>query len=207
MNRTRMLGTASSLIASNGANAGALVRGRRGVRQGRQKAARTSEATPETMKVLVSAASIAGPVLSVESAVPSQATNPPAWAIDGTFAQSIGMKMNGQLAAIQPIVPQSRIESELLLGVLQVGERDRVGHRERRHVEEAVEQHQPEERPERLLIGQRQHRQAADQVAERQELLLREVAVGELAAEEHAGQRRDREGVEDPGLLDPVNFR
>jgi hypothetical protein len=40
--------------------------------------------------------------------LPSQATNPPAWAIAGTFAQSIGMKISGQLAAIQPIVPQSR---------------------------------------------------------------------------------------------------
>src|SRR5438270_6282166 len=95
-------------MASNGANAAPSffaggVWGRR-----RQKADSTSEAMPATKNVLVIAASIAGPVLSVESAVPSHETNPPAWSIDGTFAQSIGIKMNGQLAAIQPIVPQSR---------------------------------------------------------------------------------------------------
>ena len=64
-----------------------------------------------------------------------------------------------------------------------------------------MQEHQAEEGPEVLLIGQAQHREAADQVAERQELLLREVAVGELTAEEHAGQRRDGERVEDPRLL------
>src|SRR5262245_42341848 len=63
---------------------------------------------PETVNVLARAASIAGPVLSVPSAVPSQETSPPASPNDGTLAQSIGMKMNGQLAAIQPIVPQTR---------------------------------------------------------------------------------------------------
>src|SRR5881398_3714949 len=86
MNRTRIVGTARS-----------------------RSAARASDAIPETKNVLVRAASIAGPVLRVESAVPSQETNPPAWAIDGTFVQSIGMRTNGQLAAIQPIVPQTRI--------------------------------------------------------------------------------------------------
>ncbi len=38
-------------------------------------------------------------------------------------------------------------------------------------------------------------------MAERQEPLRREVAVGELIAEEHADDRRDRKGVENPGLL------
>jgi hypothetical protein len=33
------------------------------------------------------------------------------------------------------------------------------------------------------------------------------MAVGELAAEEHPRDRGDGEGVEDPGLLKPVNFR
>ena len=60
------------------------------------------------MNVLASAASIAGPVLSVAECRAQPGDEPPASAIDGTFAQSIGMKMNGQLAAIQPIVPQTR---------------------------------------------------------------------------------------------------
>ena len=50
------------------------------------------------------------PVLSVPSAVPIQETKPPASAIDGTLAQSIGMKTNGQAAAIQPMVPQTRMK-------------------------------------------------------------------------------------------------
>ena len=53
---------------------------------------------------------MAGPVFGVPRAFPSQVTKPPASAIEGTFAQSIGMKMNGQLAAIQPTVPQTRIK-------------------------------------------------------------------------------------------------
>ena len=109
--------------------------------------------------------------------------------------------MNGQLAAIQPIVPQTRMKpksfwASLILANAIALVTDIVGHEE-----EAVQEHQAEERPERLLVGQAEHRQAADQVAEGQELLLGEIAVGELAAEEHPGDRRDRERVEDPGLL------
>ena len=77
----------------------------------RQKAARTSDAIPATVNVLASDDAIAGPVLStsLESTIPSQFTNPLVSEIAGTFVQSIGMKMNGQLAAIQPIVPQTRM--------------------------------------------------------------------------------------------------
>src|SRR4029077_9282251 len=74
----------------------------------RQKAARTNEATPATRNVLVKADCISVPVFGVASALPSQEMNPPASAMAGTFDQSMGMKMNGQLAAIQPIVPQTR---------------------------------------------------------------------------------------------------
>src|SRR4051794_8637211 len=108
MKSTRVLGGARSRVGPSGGESDPppLTGGVCG--RNRQKAARASDATPETMKVLVRADSIADPVLSVESALPSQATAPPACAIVGTLAQSIGMKMNGQLAAIQPIVPQSR---------------------------------------------------------------------------------------------------
>src|SRR4051794_24134232 len=108
--RTRMVGTARSRSASRGAKADPSLGGAGGVCGNvRQNAASASDAIPETMNVLVSAASIAGPVLSVDRAVPSQVTTPPACPIDGTFCQSIGMNTNGQLAAIQPIVPQTRI--------------------------------------------------------------------------------------------------
>ena len=61
---------------------------------------------------------MASPVLGVPSAFPSHETNPPASAIEGTFAQSIGMKMNGQLAAIQPSVPQTRMRPKSFWGSL-----------------------------------------------------------------------------------------
>src|ERR1041384_3134596 len=106
MNNTRMLGTARSLMASKGANLlpSPFFGGVCGSKK--QNPARTSDTTPATVKVLVSAASIAGPVFKVDNAVPSHFTKPPASLIVGTFAQSIGMKINGQLAAIHPIVPQ-----------------------------------------------------------------------------------------------------
>ena len=55
---------------------------------------------------------MADPVLGVARAFPTQEMKVPACSIDGTFAQSMGMKMNGQLAAIQPIVPQTRISGK-----------------------------------------------------------------------------------------------
>src|SRR5579883_413965 len=104
-----MLGTLSSLNASQGANASPPA-GAGGVcGRVRLKAASTSDATPETRNVLVKASCIAPPVFGVARAVPSHETNPPACAIDGTFAQSIGMKTNGQATAIQPIVPKTRM--------------------------------------------------------------------------------------------------
>src|SRR5688572_19275419 len=107
-NSTRILGTASSFIASRGANFSPVL-GTGGV-WGRvnEKSARRIDAIPETIKPLVKAASIDAPVFTVESALPSQATNPPASLMEGTAAQSIGMKTKGQAAAIQPIVPQTR---------------------------------------------------------------------------------------------------
>ena len=107
-----MLGTARSWIASSGANARALVRATGGVcGRSRQKAASTSEAIPETRNVLGQRRLHRRAGLQRrERLCPARRRTRPACAIAGTFAQSIGMKMNGQLAAIQPIVPQSRIE-------------------------------------------------------------------------------------------------
>src|SRR5437899_12635985 len=110
MNSTRMLGTASNLMASNGANfsPSPFFGGVWGSKK--QNPASTSDTTAATVNVLVSAASIAGPVFNVDNAVPSHFTKPPASLMLGTFAQSIGMKINGQLAAIHPIVPQTRMK-------------------------------------------------------------------------------------------------
>src|SRR5262249_15023514 len=115
---TRMLGTASALNASRGANDEAPDFDGGVWGSARQNAASTSDAIPDTVNVLDKAASISGPVLSVPRAVPNQEMSPSVWANDGTLAQSIGMKMNGQLAAIQPIVPQTRMNPKSFLASL-----------------------------------------------------------------------------------------
>src|SRR4051812_7639873 len=73
----------------------------------RLNAARASEAIPATRKMYRWAVSASAPVLDVPRASPNQVTNPTSPRA-GTFDQSTRMKMNGQLAAIHPIVPQTR---------------------------------------------------------------------------------------------------
>jgi hypothetical protein len=93
--------------------------------------------------------------------------------------------------------------SELILGVFQVVKADGVGERQRRHVDEVVDQHRREEGPERLLERQGEHRQAANQVRDRQQALGRQVSVGDLGADEDGGQGGDGEGGEDPTDVGP----
>src|SRR5262249_41480199 len=114
----RMLGTFSSLNASQGAKASPATAAGGVWGKVRLKAANARDATPATRKVLVKASCIAVPVFGVASALPSQEANPPACSIDGTFAQSIGMNTNGQATAIQPIVPQTRIVPKSFCGSL-----------------------------------------------------------------------------------------
>ena len=45
------------------------------------------------------------------------------------------------------------------------------------------------------------HGHPADQMAERQKLLRRKIAVGELVAEKHPHDRREREGIQNERLL------
>ena len=92
-------------------------------------------------------------------------------------------------------------EAKLLLGVFHVRKRERVGDGDRRHVEEGVDEHQPKERREVLHEVHAEDRQAANEVAEGEELLRRERPVGELAGEEDADDRSDREGASHPRLL------
>src|SRR5262245_10775701 len=70
-------------------------------------AARTNEASAATRKMYRLAADASAPSLDVPRAVPSQLTNPTS-PMAGTFAQLTRMKMNGQLATIHPMVPQTR---------------------------------------------------------------------------------------------------
>ena len=104
-----MLGTASSLKALNGANDAPEPLDGGVCGKNRQKTASPSDAIPATVNVQASAASIAGPVFRVPSAFPSHETQLSPWPCAGTFAQSIGMKMSGQAAAIQPNVPHTRM--------------------------------------------------------------------------------------------------
>src|SRR5581483_12218437 len=58
-----------------------------------------------------------------------------------------------------------------------------------------------EKGPERSRERQAQNRQSADQVTEGHKFLRGKMTVGVLVAEEHADNRRDGEGVENPGLF------
>jgi hypothetical protein len=81
---TAMVGLARSLIASRGAFFWATLRAGGVAGSVKHTAASTSEESPETQKMLVSGPSSAAPSLPFR------------------------MKMKGQLAAIHPMVPQSR---------------------------------------------------------------------------------------------------
>jgi hypothetical protein len=85
--------------------------------------------------------------------------------------------------------------------VAQVGEGDRVGHRQGRHIDQAEDQVAGEERPEAVAKRRPDQGQAADQVADRQEPLGREVAVGELVGEEDADQGGHAPRAADQRLL------
>src|SRR5262249_52764311 len=70
-------------------------------------AARARAAMPATRKIYRWAADASAPAFEVPSMSPIQVKSPPS-PNAGTRAQSIRMKMNGQDAAIQPIVPHTR---------------------------------------------------------------------------------------------------
>ena len=82
----------------------------------------------------------------------------------------------------------------------------RIGNRNGRHIEQRMNQHQHEKRPE-FIKGQlhgvpvivykpdAKDRGAADQMADREKFLRREIAIRELITEEQRRNRRDGEGV------------
>ena len=89
-------------------------------------------------------------------------------------------------------------DTKLLGGVLHVGEGDGVGDGDGGYVQEAVHQHQHEERGKVFGEAASQDRQATDEVGEGEEFFGRELAVRPFIAEEHAHNGGDGEGVEDP---------
>src|SRR5262245_16769119 len=107
-NSTATNGWRSSLAALRVASASSPVAGLGGV-CGRNGliAASTNDASAATRKMYRWAADASAPSLDVPRAVPSQLTNPTS-PMAGTFAQFTRMKMNGQLATIHPMVPQTR---------------------------------------------------------------------------------------------------
>ena len=109
-------------------------------------------------------------------------------------------------------------QTKLTLSVFHVRERNRVGDRDRRHIQQAMDQHQAEEERERrvwirLSGSQARHRggsldrgqpkqgQTADQLAESQKLLGGEMPVRVLIAEEHPHDGREWKGVQNQRLL------
>ena len=82
---------------------------------------------------------------------------------------------------------------KLAPGIAHLPERQRVGERERRHVEQRVDEHRDVERPEGGLRRRIEQRDAAGEVQHGEQTLRREKAIGEHADEErrnHRGQRR-----------------
>src|SRR5207245_10673084 len=108
-NRTKTNGTRSRRMASSHAKLSAPSWAGRGGVCGKVKlkAARSKEATPDTINVYVLAWLAAAPDLLWLRAVPSQSVKPTSPKA-GTRVQSTMMKMKGQAAAIQPIVPHRR---------------------------------------------------------------------------------------------------
>src|SRR5829696_2137767 len=83
-----------------------------------------------------------------------------------------------------------------------MGERDGIGDRKSRHIEDAVDVHENEERPEVLDVIESDHRSAADKVTEGECLFGREMAVRELGGEEHRQNRADRKPIKNERLLE-----
>ena len=82
---------------------------------------------------------------------------------------------------------------KLASGIAHLPERQRVRERERRHVEQRVDEHGDVERPEGALRRRIEERDAAGEVQHRQQPLRREKPIGDHADEErrdHRGQRR-----------------
>src|SRR5215210_1457440 len=81
----------------------------------RLNAASANDARAAARKTYRWASNAASPCFEVPRAVPSQSINPPV-GFCATAAQSTRMKMNGQEAAIHPIVPHTRTGPNFLAG-------------------------------------------------------------------------------------------
>jgi hypothetical protein len=86
--------------------------------------------------------------------------------------------------------------TEVLVAVRHVRQRQRVGERERRRVDEPVERAQRDEGPERRGLGEEPDERRANEVAEREHPLGGEAAVRQLPRDEGAEDRAGGAGGE-----------
>ena len=92
-------------------------------------------------------------------------------------------------------------QAKLLLRVLYIRERDRIGDGIGGDVQQAMDQHQTEKRPKRCRKREQEYGHASDQMTESQVSFGGKIAIGKLVAEKHADNCRDGERVENPRLL------
>src|SRR4030095_6425449 len=74
-------------------------------------------------------------------------------------------------------------------------------HRNRRYVEQPVEQEKPKERPETLRKGGAKQRQTANHMAKGEEFFRGKIAIGELVGEKDSKNRRNPEDAAHQRLL------
>src|SRR6266852_3921474 len=91
--------------------------------------------------------------------------------------------------------------AEFLLRVFHIREGDGVYDGNRRHIQQAMQQHQTQKGPESPGERQAEHRQSADEMAESEEFLRRKIAVAKLVTKKHADHGGDGKCVQNPGLL------
>jgi len=92
-------------------------------------------------------------------------------------------------------------QPKFLLRILEVRESNGIHDRQGWHIQQAMYQHQAEERPERPRQGEPQQCQPADAMTERQEFFGRKVAVAKLVAKEHPHDGRERKRIQNASLL------
>ena len=110
------------------------------------------------------------------------------------FQEKVNRKRHGDPTNGTP----KAYEAEVLLRVLEAGQADRIGNRQRGNVKNGVDERRVQKQPETVLEqGKCDDGQASDQLAKAQKLFRREAAVGKLIAEENRKDRCDGKGVED----------
>ena len=92
-------------------------------------------------------------------------------------------------------------ETEFFLGIMQMREGDGVRDRDRRHIQQGVDEHETEEGGKIFSPIHTENGQPTDQVTDGHEFFRREIPVRELVAEEDTDHGGNGEGTADPGDL------